>query len=218
MASTVDAENTSANMETSKISDIGTLAESQADEAEHSWQHDEIEEVESRASEETTVNDILDLNVDPSMMLSSVNTLLETLESTLSSLALFRDQSDEKDPIRDSIQSTSDECKKLHTQLTELEGVVSVYVGRHEPGPSSSESQIDPSIYKWCTECMIFLLELNAFIERLRDINDHDPDSAEWEEAFIDKEEAEDTTLEDYQMKLVVFNSDLAGFIPILKV
>lgn len=206
-------------METSSISDIVTLAETQPDEAEHSWQNDEMEEVESRTSEDTTVNDILDLHVDPSMMLSSVNTLLETLESTLSSLALFRDQSDEKDPIRDSIQSTSDECKKLHTQLAELESVVSVYAGSHEPGQSNSDSHIDPSLYKWTTECMIFLLDLNAYTERLRGVNDHDPDSEDWEDAFIDKDEAsEELSFEDYQMKLVVLNSDLAGFIPILKV
>lgn len=211
-------------METSSISDIVTLTEDQPDEAEaeHSWQNDEMEadEVNSEESVDTTVNDILDLDVDPSTMLSSVNTLLETLESTLSSLAVLRDQSEEKDPVRDSIQTTTDECKKLHTQLTELEGVVSVYASRHEPGqPPNPQSHIDPSLYKWSTDCMIFLLELNAYIERLRGITDPDPDDDdEWADAFIDKEEAEDTSLEDYQMKLVVFNSDLAGFIPILKV
>jgi hypothetical protein len=64
----------------------------------------------------------------------------------------------------------------------------------------------------------VFLLELQAYIDRLRGPSTHEPDS-EWEDAFIDHEEAdEDTSLEEYQMKLVVFNSYLEDFIPILKV
>ena len=201
------------------MSDMVTLADSEPDEAEHSWQHDEMNEEASTASAETTVNDILDLQVDATMMLSSITTLLETVESVLGSLVILRDQISEKDPARDLIQTTSEECKKLHRQLTELEGVVSAYVSGREPGQSNPESHLDPSLYKWASDCMIFLLELCAYTERLRSPNEHNPDADDWEDDFIDKDEAdEDTSFEEYQMRLVVFNSDLAGFIPILKV
>jgi len=206
-------------MDASSISDMVTLTETEPDEAEHSWQDDEMDEEASLASVETTVNDILDLEVDATMMLSSINTLLETLESIIGSLAILRDQTNEKDTVRDSIQTTSEECKKLYGQLTELEGVVSAYAGRHEAGQSNADSRIDPSLYKWSSDCMIFLLELNAYTERLRSPNEPDSDAEDWEDAFIDKEEAdEDTSFEEYQMRLVIFNGDLAGFIPILKV
>jgi len=201
------------------MSDMVTLNETEPDEARHSWQDDEIDEEASLASVETTVNDILDLEVDATMMLSSINTLLETLESIIGSLVILRDQTSEEDVVRDSIQTTSEECRKLYGQLTELEGVVSAYVGRHETGQSNPESRIDPSLYKWSSDCMIFLLELNAYTERLRSANEPDYDAEDWEDAFIDKEEAdEDTSFEEYQMRLVIFNGDLAGFIPILKV
>jgi len=201
------------------MSDMVTLNETKPDEAKHSWQDDEIDEEASLASVETTVNDILDLEVDATMMLSSINTLLETLESIIGSLVILRDQTSEEDVVRDSIQTTSEECRKLYGQLTELEGVVSAYVGRYETGQSSPESRIDPSLYKWSSDCMIFLLELNAYTERLRSANEPNYDAEDWEDAFIDKEEAdEDTSFEEYQMRLVIFNGDLAGFIPILKV
>jgi hypothetical protein len=188
-----------------------TITEIHRDEAEDTWTWQDDE-----ATTKAPFNDMLDAHVEPAMMLSSVNTLLETLESIVGSLASLREQSEDKEDT--NIQATGDECKKLHEQLTELAGVVSFYVSRHEPTHSSSESHIDPGLYLWTSDCLVFLLELQAYIDRLRGPSKHEPDS-EWEDAFIDREEAdEDTSFEDYQMKLVVFNSYLEDFIPILKV
>lgn len=192
-----------------------TITEIHSDEAEDTWTWQD-DEVTAKASVDTTFNDMLDAHVEPAMMLSSVNTLLDTLESIIGSLASLREQSENKEDA--NIQATGDECKKLYEQLTELAGVMSCYVSRHEPNQSSSESHIDPGLYLWTSDCLVFLLELQAYIDRLRGSSKHDSDS-EWEDAFIDHEEAdEDTSLEEYQMKLVVFNSYLEDFIPILKV
>ena len=191
------------------------ITEIHRDEAEDTWAWQD-DEATTKASEETPFNDMLDAHAEPAMMLSSVNTLLETLESIVGSLASLREQSEDKEDT--SIQATGDECKKLHEQLTELAGVVSFYVSHHESNHSSSETHIDPGLYLWTSDCLVYLLELQAYIERLRGPSKHEPD-AEWEDAFIDHEEAnEDTSFEEYQMKLVVFNSYLEDFIPILKV
>ena len=192
-----------------------TITEIHLDEAEDAWTWQD-EEATTKASANTPFSDILDVHIDPAMMLSSINTLLETLESMIGSLAILREQSEDKEDA--NVQVTSDECKKLYEQLTELASVVSFYVSRHEPNQPTSESHIDPGLYKWTSDCLVFLLELQAHIDRLRGPPQHDSES-EWEDAFIDREEAdEDTSLEEYQMKLVVFNSYLEDFIPILKV
>ena len=196
--------------------DSSTITVIHSDEAEDNWTwHDD--EATTKASVDTPFNDMLDAHVEPAMMLSSVNTLLETLESIVGSLASLREQAEDKEDA--NIQATGDECKKLYEQLTELAGVVSFYVSRHEPNLSSAaESDIDPGLYLWSSDCLVFLLELQAYVDRLRGPSKQDPDS-EWEDAFIDHEEAdEDKSLEEYQMKLVVFNSYLEDFIPILKV
>jgi len=196
-------------MESSIITEIHN------DEAEDTWTWKDDETV-TKASVDTPFNDMLDAHVEPSMMLSSVNTLLETLESIIGSLTSLHEQSEDKDDT--NIQATGDECKKLYEQLTELAGVVSFYVSHNESNQSSSESHIDPGLYLWTSDCLVFLLELQAYIDRLRGPSRQESDS-EWEDAFIDREEAdEDTSLEEYQMKLVVFNSYLEDFIPILKV
>jgi hypothetical protein len=192
-----------------------TITEIHCDEAEDAWTWQD-DEATTKASVETPFNDMLDAHVEPAMMLSSVNTLLETLQSIVGSLANLREQSEDKEDA--NIQATGDECKKLYEQLTELAGVVSGYVSRHEPNLSSPESHIDPGLYLWTSDCLVFLLELQAYIDRLRGPSKQEP-GLEWEDAFIDREEAdEDTSLEEYQMKLVVFNSYLEDFIPILKV
>lgn len=196
-----------------------TITEIHSDEAEDTltWQDDEPT---TKASVDTPFNDILDAHVEPDMMLNSVNTLLETLESIIGSIASLREQSEDNKEDT-NIQTTNEECKKLYEQLTELAGIVSFYVSRNEPNQSSSESHIDPGLYLWTSDCLVFLLELQEYINRLREPSMHNPDS-DWEDAFIDREEAdeadEDTSLEEYQMKLVVLNSYLEDFIPILKV
>jgi hypothetical protein len=191
------------------------ITEIHHDEAEDTWTWQD-DEATTKASVDIPFNDMLDAHVEPAMMLSSVNTLLETLESIIGSLTSLGEQSEDKEDM--NIQATGDECKKLNEQLTELAGVVSFYVSHHEPNQSSQDSHIDPGLYLWTSDCLIFLLELQAYIDRLRGPSKHEQDS-EWEDAFIDHEEAdEDTSLEEYQMKLVVFNSYLEDFIPILKV
>src|SRR5436190_14924741 len=134
--------------------DSSTITVIHSDEAEDTWTWQD-DEATTKASVETPFNDMLDAHVEPAMMLSSVNTLLETLESIVGSLASLREQSEDKEDT--NIQATGDECKKLHEQLTELAGVVSFYVSRHEPTHSSSESHIDPGLYLWTSDCLVFL-------------------------------------------------------------
>lgn len=143
----------------------------------------------SVASDETITEGLLDIVVEPPMLLSN----LESLQSTLSEIIPSYEDQDSPD----THQAVLGVLKALHRLLgtiMDLKEVVSGYVKIWKPNdPFSTAPQLDPLLYKWCTTCALKLYKLQA----------DDELAAEYK---------------DYSNRMNKLCDDLSAFLPILRV
>jgi hypothetical protein len=112
----------------------------------------------------TNAEDLLDIEVEPPVLLSSITSIIATLVETISSTSDLSTASREDDFYLPNILS---ECHTLYKLLSELERVVSCYADSWKPDGNVSETvPLDPAIYKWISDFMINLLGLQATVQK----------------------------------------------------
>ncbi|KAE9969925.1 hypothetical protein EG328_006606 [Venturia inaequalis] len=116
------------------------------------------DDTNSLASDGTITEDLLDILIEPPMLLSN----LESLQSTVSEILLSCE--DQHSP--GTHEAVSGVLKALHRLLgtiTDLKEVVSGFVKIWKPNdPFSTAPRLDPLLYKWCTTCALKLYKLQA--------------------------------------------------------
>ncbi|QDS77349.1 hypothetical protein FKW77_005344 [Venturia effusa] len=116
------------------------------------------DDTDSVASDETITEDLLDVVVEPSMLLSS----LESLQSILSEIIPSGGEQDSSH-TQEAASGLLEALHRLLGTIIDLKEVVSGYAKVYEPDdPFSAALQLDPLLYKWCTTCALKLYKLQA--------------------------------------------------------
>lgn len=147
------------------------------------------DDTNSLASDGTITEDLLDIFIEPPILLSN----LESLQSTVSEILLSCE--DQHSPgIHEAVSGVLKALHRLLGTITDLKDVVSGFVKIWKPNdPFSTAPRLDPLLYKWCTTCALKLYKLQA-----------------------DDQLAADT--KDYSSCFNKFCDDLTVFLPILRV
>jgi hypothetical protein len=116
------------------------------------------DDADSIASADTITRDLLDVVVEPPILLST----LDSLQSTLNEIIpLCGDQNSTNG--HDAVQGVSEALHRLLGTIMDLKEVVSCYVRLWNPNdPFSRTPPLDPTLYKWCSDCAIELYKLRA--------------------------------------------------------
>jgi hypothetical protein len=152
-------------------------------------------------STETNVEDLLDIDVEPPVLLSSIVSIIATLIETISSASDLNASIDNF-----YLPNILAECHTLFKLLSELERVVSCYVDSWNPEKGSDETvPLDPALYKWTSDFMISLLGLQGAIQGEIDIGGQNS------EQFT-------TELVHYLSLMIEGREMMENFLPIIKV
>jgi hypothetical protein len=153
-------------------------------------------------SAETNAEDLLDIDVEPPILLSSITSIIATLVETISfSSDLSTARSDDF-----YLPNILSECHTLFKLLSELERVVSCYADSWRPDASESDAvPLDPALYKWTSDFMISLLGLQAAVQREIDMPGGSSDDFS-------------TELVQYLSPLIESREMMENFLPIIKV
>lgn len=119
------------------------------------------DDADSISSIETITGDLLDIVIEPSILLST----LDSLQSTLSeSITLCADPNNTTG--NGAFLGVSEALHQLLGTIIDLKEMASCYVRLWNPNdPSSRTPPIDPTLYKWCTDCAVELYKLQADLE-----------------------------------------------------
>jgi hypothetical protein len=114
------------------------------------------DDADSIASAETVTEDLLDIAVEPPVLLST----LDSLQSTLGEIIpLCEDQNH-------AVRDVSKALHRLLGTILDLKEVVSCYVRLWNPNdPFLRTPPLDPTLYKWCSNCALKLYKLQAELE-----------------------------------------------------
>jgi hypothetical protein len=110
----------------------------------------------------TNAEDILDIDVQPPVLLSSITSIIATLIETISSASDLNASIDNF-----YLPNILAESHTLFKLLSELERVVSCYADTWNAEKDADETvPLDPALYKWTSDFMISLLGLQGAIQR----------------------------------------------------
>lgn len=112
-------------------------------------------------STKTVTEDLLDIDIDPPLLLNSISGLTATLVDTISTA------SDLNNRLNDhNLEWILSQCRTLFRLLADLEQVVKCYASAWNPESRPDPSiPLDPALYKWTSDCMIMLLGLHGAIQ-----------------------------------------------------
>jgi hypothetical protein len=146
-------------------------------------------DTDSIASADTITEDLLDIVVEPPILLSTLETLLSTLAEII---PLCEGHStNEHLPFPEVLEA----LHRLLGTIMDLEEVVSCYTRLWNPSDTSSRPPpLDPMLYKWSSNCALELYQLQAELEK------------KWTES------------EGHSASLSKLCEDLHVFIPIMRV
>jgi hypothetical protein len=162
----------------------------------------QIDDTASIHSAGTNAEDLLDVEVEPPVLLSTIISIIATLVETISSA------SDLSTAHIDDfyLPNILSECHTLFKLLSELERVVSCYADSWTTNDREGATvPLDPALYKWTSDFMINLLGLQAAVQRKTDMPGGNSDDFS-------------TELVQYLSSMIESREMLENFLPIMKV
>jgi hypothetical protein len=154
------------------------------------------DDTDSISSTETITGDLLDVVIEPSILLSTLDSLQTTLSESIPLCA------DPNNTTRNDVfRGVSEALHRLVGTIIDIKEMASCYVRLWNPNdPSSRTPPIDPTLYKWCTDCAVELYKLQADLETQSAKIIPSPD---WE---------------SYTNRVNKFCQDISVFLPIMRV
>jgi hypothetical protein len=155
-------------------------------------------------SANTVTEDLLDIDIDPPLLLNSISGLTSTLVDTISST------SDLNNRLNDhNLEWILSQCRSLFRLLSDLEPVVKCYASAWNPDSATPSSiPLDPALNKWISDCMIMLLGLHGAVQ----------EEAESIGSLVHSTYELPMDILQYIAPLMESKENLENFLPIMKV
>ena len=175
----------------------------------------EAASISSQDSQDTNFLDLADLDVDPTVLHSTIQTLDGILKATVSSIISLQNNGDELED--DITRRVTEECQMLSDNIDEL--------SRCTYTADNGSWTVDPTVYKWASDCVVLVLALQADVERLLEqysqMATDVSDASSWAETMVsstdDGAPEEVITLHRYLEPLQRFKSQIAEYLPFFK-
>jgi hypothetical protein len=196
----------------------------------HNGKELDVISLNSEKSQATVLDDLVDVDIDPAILASSIDSLLTILKSSIGSLSSLQDAEDVA-VYDDTNTRVLGECRSLVDKVEQLEQIVVKLVHDQDASVPHVEGEvrpeelpIDPTVYKWTSDCVVAMLGLQADAEKLleqyRKNENTASDTESWADTLVsedgDEEAVEVVTLDRYLGILDQFNGQLEDFLPII--